>query len=85
MQGDIKILQAVFNIAMQAIGVRHEFVDAFDLKTFERQTAGHDQTNVARAQDYKAAARLEVLNVDIALRKTCGKDACGARAGNLDF
>ena len=42
MQRNSKVVQAVFHIAAQAVGVGHEFVHALDRNPLERAAARHD-------------------------------------------
>lgn len=84
-QRNSKVVQAVLDIAAQAVGVRHELVHALDRNPLERAATCHDQPDVARAQDDGARAGLEVLDIDVSLRQACRKHAGGSAAGNLDL
>ncbi len=85
MQRNAKVVQTVFHIAAQAVGVGYEFVHALDRNPLERAAARHDEPDVARAQNDGARARLEVLDIDVSLRQAGRKHAGGAAAGDLDL
>ena len=84
-QRNAKVVQAVFHIAAQTVGVRHELVHALDRNPLERAAARHDQPDVARAQNDGARAGFEVLDIDVSLRQAGRKHAGGTAAGDLDF
>ena len=84
-QRNAKVVQAVFHIAAQTVGVRHELVHALDRNPLERAAARHDQPDVARAQNDGARAGFEVLDIDVSLRQAGRKHAGGTTAGDLDL
>ena len=85
MQRNTKVVQAVFHIAAQAVGVRHELVHALDRNPLERAAARHDEPDVARAQNDGLRAGFEVLDIDVSLRQAGRKHAGGTTAGDLDL
>ena len=84
-QRNAKIVQAVLDVAAQAVGVRHELIHALDRNPLERAAARHDEPNVARAQNDGARAGFEVLDIDVSLRQAGRKHAGGSAARNLDL
>ena len=49
-------MQALDHIVIKAVAVRHDFADAEDGGSFKGQPAGHDEADVAAAEDEDALA-----------------------------
>ena len=82
-QRDIKVVQALHDVALQPAGIRHQLGHAKHLGALQRHAAGHDQPDIAAAQNDHAAAGQVALHVDQALRRACGKDTRRAGAGDI--
>lgn len=80
-QGNVEVLQALHDVAGQAAGIRHDLHAGQYFGTFQRHAAGHDQADVAAAEDEHPLAYQIALHVDIALGSTGGVDAGGAGTG----
>ena len=78
-----EIVEALDDVPLEAAGIRHQLRDGEDLCALERHAAGHDEADVAAAEDDDAAADHAALDVDKALRRPGGVDACGAEAGDV--
>ena len=83
-QGDVEVLQALHDVAGQAAGIRHDLHAGQYFGTFQRHAAGHDQADVAAAEDEHPPAYQIALHVDIALGRTGGVDAGRAAARNAN-
>ena len=83
-QGDRKVLQALHDVAVEAVGVRHDLKDARHLDPFQRQAPRHDQPDVARPKDGDTAAGQHAVEVDKALRQPGRKHPRRPRAGDAD-
>ena len=83
-QRDVKILQALHNVAGQAAGIGHDLHAGQHLGPFQRHPPGHDQADVAAAQNEHPFAYQIALHVDIALGGTGGVDAGRAGARDAD-
>ena len=83
-QGDVEVLQALHDVAGQAAGIRHDLHAGQYFGTFQRHAAGHDQADVAAAQNEHPFAYQIALHVDIALGRTGGVDTGRAAARNAN-
>ena len=71
-QRNIVVVQALLDVARQAARIGLNLVHTLDVRALERHAAGHDQADVAAAEDDDLAANHHVLQVDVALRHTGG-------------
>ena len=83
LQRNVKVVQALDDISLQAAGIRHQFRDYLDLRAFERHAARHDQSDVAGAEDHDFAAGHSALQIHEALRRARGVDARRAVSGDV--
>ena len=83
-QRDVEVLQTLHDVAGQAAGIRHDLHAGQHFGPFQRHAAGHDQADVAAAEDEHPLAYQITLHVDIALGSTGGVDAGGAGARDAD-
>jgi len=65
-QGNIKVVQALHDVAGQATGVGHHFYAGQHLCTLKGHAAGHDQADVAAAEDQHPLAHQIAFHVHIA-------------------
>ena len=77
-QRDTEVVDALDDVALEAARIRHELGDARDVGSLERHATGHDEPDVAGAEDDDLAARHEPLDVHEPLRGARGIDARGA-------
>jgi hypothetical protein len=54
---DVEVVQALHDVARQAVGVRHQLEHAHHLHPLQDQPPRHDQADVARAEDRDAPCR----------------------------
>ena len=83
-QRDVEIVQALDDVAGQAAGIGHDLHAGQDLGAFQCHAAGHDQADVAAAQDQDTLAHHVAFHVDIALGGACGVHTGGAGARRAD-
>ena len=83
-QGDVVIPEALDDIAVQAAGIGHQFHAGQNLCALQGHTAGHDQADVAAAEDDDPFPHQISLDIEEALGCSGGKNAGAARAGNGD-
>ena len=83
-QGDVKVVQALHDIAGQATGVGHHFYAGQHLCTLKGHAAGHDQADVTAAEDQHPLAHQIAFHVHIALCCTGGVHAGRAGARGAD-
>ena len=67
-----EIVEALDDVPLEAAGIGHQLRDGEDLCALERHAAGHDEADVAAAEDDDAAADHAALDVDKALRRPGG-------------
>jgi len=82
---NIVIHQALHVVAGEAGEEGHHFQHALHLRAFQRQAAGHDHADVARAEDDVALAGHIAFHVDPALGGAGGVHAGRACAGDADL
>ena len=82
-QGDAEVVQALHNVALQAAGIGHQLRHAEHLGPFQRHPAGHDQADIAGAQDHHPAPGQIPFHIHQPLGRACRIDAGGAVAGNV--
>ena len=80
-QRNVKVLQALDNVSGQTAGVGHQLADGFHLCALQSHTAGHDQADVAGAQNDHFPAHHVALAVDELLGGACTENTgrTGAR------
>ena len=83
-QRDVEVLQTLHDVAGQAAGIRHDLHAGQHFGPFQRHAAGHDQADVAAAEDEHPLAYQIALHVDIALGRTGGVDTGRAAARNAN-
>ena len=83
-QRNIEVVQALHDVAVEAVGVRHDLEDAGHLDPFQGQAPRHDQPDVARAEDGDTAAGQHAVQVDEALRQPGREDPGRPCAGDAD-
>ena len=76
--------QALADVAFEAARPGQDLEDAFDLEPLEEEAAGHDQADVARAQDDGLVPDPEVVEVDEVLGRARGEDAGRPGPGDAD-
>ena len=83
-EGDVKVLQALDDVPVQSAGIGHHFHAGQHLGAFQGHAAGHDQADVAAAQDHNPLAGQIAFHVDIALGGAGGEHARRTSAGDGD-
>ena len=71
-QRNIVVIEALNDIAVQAGRERHQLGTGEDLRALQRHAAGHDQADIAGAEDHDALAGHIAHEVDVLLRSTGG-------------
>ena len=79
---DVKVLDALLHVAGQAAGVGHDLHDSRDFAALQDELAGHDQADVAGADDDDAAAGQVTVDIEVALGSAGSHDARAAGTGN---
>ena len=82
--GDVEVVEALDDVSYEAAGVGHEFGDAEYFCAFQGHASGHDEADVAAAQDDDAFSGHEAVYVDEALSRTGRIDACGPEARDVE-
>ena len=82
-QRDIEIVQTLDDVALQTAGIGHDLRHGFDLRALQRHAAGHDEADVAGAEDDHALADQIALHVHHALGGARRPDAGGAGARDV--
>ena len=83
-QGDAEIVQTLGDVTSQTARVGHQLADGLHLRALQGHAAGHDETDVARAQDDHLTAGHVALHVDEPLGGTRGEDACGTGTRDVE-
>ena len=83
-QGNVKVVQALHDVAGQAAGVGHHLYAGQHLCALKGHAACHDQANVAAAEDQHPPAHQITFHVHIALCCTGGVHAGRAGARGAD-
>ena len=83
-QRNIKIVQALYDVAGEAAGIGHYLYAGQHLRALQRHAARHDQADIARAEDHHTLAHHVALDVQIALCRARRKHARGAPPRNGD-
>ena len=82
-QRDIKVLQALDDVPGQTAGVGHELADRLHLGSLQGHAPGHDQADVAGAQDDHFPAHHIALAVDELLSGTGAENAGRTGTGGI--
>ena len=82
-QGDIEIVQTLDNVALQTAGIGHDLRHGLDLSALQRHAAGHDEADVAGAEDHHLPPGQIALHVHHALGGAGRPDAGGPRTGDV--
>ena len=80
LEGDIKVVQALDNVALQTAGIRQQLRHDQHLRALKRHAPRHNEANVAAAENDDSAAGHEALHVDEPLRRTGGINARRSRS-----
>ena len=80
-QGDAEVVQALDDVPLEAAGVGHQLHAGVDLGAQEGHAAGHDEADVAGAQDDHLFAGHDALQIGELLGGAGGEDAGAALAG----
>ena len=83
-QRNIKILQALHNVALQPAGIRHYLYAGQHLGALQGHTPSHNQPNVTGAENDHTLAHHVALHIHIPLGSTGSEHTGRARAGNGD-
>ena len=83
LQGDAVVIQALDDVPLQAAGIGHQLRHALDLGALQGHAAGHNQADVAAAQNDHLSARQIAFQVDKALGGAGGEDSRGAGAPGM--
>ena len=81
---NIKIVEALNNISLQAAGIRHKLNARKHLCAFKCHTPCHNKADVAGAENNNSFTNHMAFDINISLSRTCGKNTCRASAGNGD-
>ena len=84
LERDRKVHQALPNVALEPARPRQDLEDALDRDALEGQAAGHDEADIARAQDHGFVADAKVLEIDEILGRAGGEDPGRPRPRDLD-
>ncbi len=79
-QGNIKVIQTLNNITVQAGRIGHQFNASKHLGTLQGHAASHDQANVAAAQNHHPLAGHVAFQIDEFLCSAGTVNACAAGA-----
>ena len=82
-QGDMEIVQTLDDVALQTTGVGHDLRHGLDLGALQRHTPGHDEPDVAGAEDHHLPSRQIALHVHHALGRARRPDTGGAGARDV--
>ena len=81
---DVKVVQALHDIARQAARIGHDLDAGEHLGALERHAARHNQADIARTENEHALADHVTLDIQITLRGAGGEHARRTGAGNRD-
>ena len=84
LQRNIEVVEALDDVTGQAVGVRHDFSHTFDVRAFEGHTAGHDQSDIAGAEDNDFFTGHVAFHVDETLCGPGSEDAGRSESRNAD-
>ena len=82
-QGDVKILQTLHDVALEAAGVGENFRHGVNLRSLQGHAAGHNEANVAAAQNDHIFPGHKALHIHKPLGGSGGVDARRAVAGDV--
>ena len=83
LQRNSKIIQTLNNISFQSAGVWHQFCNKLHLRTLQSHAAGHNQPDVAGAEDYHLPAGHSSFHIDVTLCRAGRIDSCGTVTRNI--
>ena len=83
-EGNVEVVEALDDVPGQTAGVGHQLHAGQDLGPLQGHAAGHDQADVAGAQDDHPPTHHIALHVQKALGGAGGEDAGAAGAGDGD-
>ena len=82
-QGDVKILQALDNVALQSAGVGEDLRHCVDLGALQGHAPGHNKPDVAASEDHHIFSGHKALHIHQALGGTGGIDTRRTVAGDV--
>ena len=83
-EGNVVVVETLDDVSVQTAGVGHDLHAGQDLCALQSHAAGHDEADVAAAQDDHPAAGQPALHIDVALGRASGKYAGRPLAGDGD-
>ena len=83
LQRNVKVVEALHDVALQTAGIGQQLRHDQHLRALERHAAGHDEADIAAAEDHDPAAGHIALHIDQPLRRTGRVDARRAVAGDI--
>ena len=81
---NIVVLQALHNVPVQSVGIRHQLHAGENLRALQRHAARHNQADVTGAEDDDPFADHVAFHIDVALRGARGENTRGTVARNAD-
>ena len=76
------VVQTLTDIARETCRFRQYLGHDLHFGSFQRQTARHDHTHIAGAQDHDPVTRHNIADIDKILDDSSGKNSCGTRTGD---
>ena len=76
-------VQALYDVSLQAAGVRQKLCHNLNLGALEGHTSRHDKSDIAGTEDDDLTAGHVALHVHQSLRRSCGEDACRTVARDI--
>ena len=79
----MEVLQTLDDVPLQAAGIGHDLRHGVDTGALQRHAPGHNEADVAAAQDHHIPAGHEALHIHQTLGRTGGINARRAGAGDV--
>ena len=79
----MEVLQTLDDVPLQAAGIGHDLRHGVDTGALQRHAAGHDEADVAAAENHHVPAGHKALHIHQTLGRTGGIDARRAGAGDV--
>ena len=83
LQRNAEVIEALDDVPLQSAGIGHQLRNHQNLGPLQGHAPGHDQADIAAAQDDHSAPRQEALNVHQPLGRTGGVNARRAEARDV--
>ena len=83
LQGNVEIIEALDDVPLQSAGIGHQLRNHQNLGPLQGHAPGHDQADIAAAQDDHSAPRQEALDVHQPLGRTGRVNARRAEARDV--